>query len=181
MEEQKDMFALLDMMVQPVFCVKDHTIIYANSTAAQLFLRPGENILPLLGAGAEEYTGFSGGCLYLPLTFSGQTTGASIRRLDGIDVFELDCNGDSSALRAMALAASAMRKPGKATKCSRMYPAKLPLPSCSGIKASPKTQIRLAFTLHRFFVCSPWNTCTSTPVFWKPWKCCEKRGIDCGC
>lgn len=111
MEEQKDMFALLDMMVQPVFCVKDHTIIYANSTAAQLFLRPGENILPLLGAGAEEYTGFSGGCLYLPLTFSGQTTGASIRRLDGIDVFELDCNGDSSALRAMALAASAMRKP----------------------------------------------------------------------
>ena len=31
MEEQKDMFGLLDMMVQPVFCVKDQKIIRCNA------------------------------------------------------------------------------------------------------------------------------------------------------
>lgn len=111
MEEQKDMFALLDMMVQPVFCVKDHTILYANPPASQLFLRPGESILPFLGNHTGEYSDFSGGCLYLPLSFAGQTTAAFIRRLEDMDVFELDYGSDSNALRAMALAAASLRRP----------------------------------------------------------------------
>lgn len=111
MEEQKDMFGLLDLMIQPVFCVKDNIIIRANPSARKMFLEAGQSIQPLLDAGADAYATFSGGCLYLPLTIAGQTMGASVRRMGEMDVFELDCSDDSSTLRAMALAAGILRKP----------------------------------------------------------------------
>lgn len=111
MDEQKDMFDLLDMMIQPVFCVKDHIIVRSNAAAQQLFLKAGVNILPMLGSHTEAYSGFDGGCLYLPLTIAGQTIGASLRRMNGLDVFELDSPGDSESLRAMALAAGSLRRP----------------------------------------------------------------------
>lgn len=109
MEEQKDMFGLLDMMIQPVFCVKENTIIRSNAAAQQLFLHVGDDIRPLLENGAEEYEAFSGGCLYLSVSIGGQSIGASVRRMDGTDIFELDTENES--LRAMALAASQLRKP----------------------------------------------------------------------
>ena len=109
MEEQKDMFDLLDMMVQPVFCVKENTVIRSNAAARQLFFNAGDDIRPLLEQGAEEYASFSGGCLYLSLSVSGQQMAASVRRMDGMDIFELDTENES--LRALALAASQLRKP----------------------------------------------------------------------
>lgn len=111
MEEQKDIFGLLDMMVQPVFCVKDNVIIRANGAAQQLFLEAGESILPLLENSAEAYAEFSGGCLYLSLTIAGHRIGASVRRMEEFDIFELDQPSDSSTLRTMALVASTLRKP----------------------------------------------------------------------
>lgn len=111
MEEQKDIFALLDMMIQPVFCVKENTIIRVNAAARQLLLAEGDSILPLLQENAEEYAAFSGGCLYLSLNIAGQRCGATVRQMNGTDVFELDVSGDNGALRAMALAAAALRKP----------------------------------------------------------------------
>lgn len=111
MEEQKDMLGLLDMMVQPVFCVKENIILRANAAAQQLFLSIGQDVRPLLENGAEEYAEFTGGCLYLTLNLCGQNVGASIRRMQDVDIFEVDADGDSSALRAMALAASELRKP----------------------------------------------------------------------
>lgn len=111
MEEQKDMLDLLDMMVQPVFCVKENTIIRANAAAQQLFLRVGEDIRPLLEHSGEEYAEFTGGCLYLSLNLSGQRLGVSIRRMQDVDVFEVDAGRDNSALRAMALASSELRGP----------------------------------------------------------------------
>jgi len=111
MEEQKDMLGLLDMMVRRVFCVKENIIIRANAAAQQLFLSVGDDVRPLLENGAEEYVEFTGGCLYLTLNLCGQSIGASIRRMQDMDVFELDTDQDSSALRAMALAASELRRP----------------------------------------------------------------------
>jgi len=109
MEDQKDMFGLLDMMVQPVFCVKENTIIRSNAAAQQLFFHVGDDIRPLLEYGAEEYASFTGGCLYLSLSMAGQPIGASVRRIDGTDIFELDTENES--LRVLALAASQLRKP----------------------------------------------------------------------
>lgn len=111
MEEQKDMFALLDLMLQPVFCVKNNVIVRANAAARQLLPEPDICILPLLGPAAEEYEAFSQGCLYLPLTIADQIVGATVRRVEDVDIFELDSAGDSSALQALTLAAGTLRKP----------------------------------------------------------------------
>lgn len=111
MEDQKDIFALLDMLVQPVFCVKDNTIIHANAAAQQLFLTAGESILPLLETSSEAYADFFDGCLYLPLTIAGQAVGATVRRMDGFDVFELDRSEENGTLQTMALIAATLRKP----------------------------------------------------------------------
>ena len=111
MEENKDMLALLDKMLQPVFCVKDHTIVQSNAAARQMFLQPGLDIRPLLNSSAEEYEQFSGGCLYLSLTHSGQSISCCVQRLGDLDVFELDTGSDSAVLRCLALAAAELRKP----------------------------------------------------------------------
>ncbi len=108
MEAKKENLELLDMMVQPVFCVKDGLIFRANAAARQLLFREGTPIEPLLEAGLEEYAAFEDGCLYLPLT-QGMT--ASVRKISGMDLFEVDTGSDSAALRAMALAAGELRKP----------------------------------------------------------------------
>lgn len=111
MEEQKDMLDLLDMMIQPVFCVKENTVLRANATAQQLLLYPGTDVRPLLETGAEEYAQFHGGCLYLTLNLLGQCIGASVRRMQDVDIFEVDSQWDSSALQAMAVASTALRGP----------------------------------------------------------------------
>ena len=111
MEEQKDMLDLLDMMIQPVFCVKDNVIIRTNAAAQQMFLRVGDDVRPLLEKGAEEYEEFRSGCLYLTLSLFGQSIGASIRRIQDMDVFEVDTDRNATALQAMALAACELRKP----------------------------------------------------------------------
>lgn len=110
MEEQKDMISLLDMMTQPVFCVKDSVIFRTNAAARQMLPEVGESVLPLLGSHADAYLQFPGGCLYLTLTLSGQSVGACVRRMEGFDIFELDVD-DNDTLRAMALVASTLRKP----------------------------------------------------------------------
>ena len=110
MEEQKDIISLLDLMTQPVFCVKDQIIIHANEAARQLLTEVGTSIRPLLGSSAEAYGEFTGGCLYLTLTVAGQSAGACVHRLEGFDVFELD-GSDNAILQALALAASSLRKP----------------------------------------------------------------------
>lgn len=111
MEEQKDMFGLLDLMIQPAFCVKDKKIVRANAAAQQLLICAGDDVEPLLMTGAEEYAEFSGGCLYLDLDLGGQSVGASVSRMEDGDVFVLDSEGDAAALRAMALAAVELRRP----------------------------------------------------------------------
>lgn len=111
MEENKDMLTLLDKLLQPVFCVKDHTIVQANAAARQMFLEPGMDIRPLLAQSAEDYAAFREGCLYLTLTVGGQSVSGCVQRLDGLDVFELDTGSDSAVLRALALSAAELRKP----------------------------------------------------------------------
>jgi light-regulated signal transduction histidine kinase (bacteriophytochrome) len=111
MEENKDMLTLLDKMIQPVFCVKEYTVIQANAAARQMFIQPGLDIRPLLNPSSEEYEQYSGGCLYLSLSIGGQTVSCCVQRLDDLDIFELDTGSDSAALRSLALAAGELRKP----------------------------------------------------------------------
>ena len=109
MDEKKEIYDLLDMMVQPVFCVKENTILRANTAAKKMTLAEGMDIRPLLATGGEEYAALEEGCLYLTLSVAGLPVGASVRRVKDLDVFELE--EDNDVFRAMALAGTQLRKP----------------------------------------------------------------------
>lgn len=111
MEEKKDTMGMLDLMIRPGFCVKENQIQKVNQAAEGLFIVPGSDVRSLLLTGAEEYSAFTGGCLYLTLNLSGQSCGASVTRVDDTDVFLLEQDSDNSELRSMALAARELREP----------------------------------------------------------------------
>lgn len=111
MEEQVENIGMLEMMHQPVFCVKDGIIVQLNQAARQLLLEPATPVSPLLGDALEDYEQFHSGCLYLTLTISGQPFGASVRRISGYDVFRLELDSDQPELRTMALVAQELREP----------------------------------------------------------------------
>ena len=105
MEEKKDTLGMLDLVIRPGFCVKENQIIKVNQAAESLFITPGTDVRPLLLTGSEEYAAFTGGCLYLTLNLSSHSCGASVTRVDDIDVFLLEQESDNGELRSMALAA----------------------------------------------------------------------------
>lgn len=109
MEDNKDINRILELMPQPVFCVRDGQILYRNHAAGQLFLEPGLPVAELLGDALEDYLRFQGSALYLQLMLPGGRVGASVTRLDSMDIFVAE--QDQSELRAMALAALQFREP----------------------------------------------------------------------
>lgn len=109
--EQLDGTEMLDLMVSPVFCVKDGRIVKLNEAASRLFLREGVEIAQLLESGTEDYAAFSGGMLYVTLCLYGQRWGATVTRVADMDVFTLDQQFDSDELRVLALAARELRSP----------------------------------------------------------------------
>lgn len=111
MDRESDAMGMLDLMVSPSFCVKENKIIKCNAAAERLLFAPGMEISPLLATGQEEYAEFTGGCLYLTLSVSNCSWGASVTRHGDWDVFVLEENADRAELQAMALAARELREP----------------------------------------------------------------------
>ncbi|MGN0976814.1 MAG: hypothetical protein ACI4PH_02060, partial [Faecousia sp.] len=111
MENQKENPTMLNMIIRPGFQVQDNRIIEVNQAAEALLLTPGTDVRSLLLTGAEEYEAFQGGCLYLKLSIFSQSFGASVCRIDGVDLFLLDQESDDGELRALALAARELREP----------------------------------------------------------------------
>lgn len=111
MERPNDAMELLDLILQPAFCVKDGRIQKVNAAAASRMLSVGDTLGPLLRTGQEEYAAFTGGCLYLVLEISGAPCGASVTRHGDTDVFLLEQDEEQENLRAMALAAQELREP----------------------------------------------------------------------
>lgn len=111
MEEKKEDFGMLDLMIRPGFCVKQYQIVKLNAAAESLLLTVGTDVRSLLLTGQEEYEAFESGCLYLKLKLSAQGCGASVTRMGDCDVFILDQDSDDSALRCLALAARELREP----------------------------------------------------------------------
>lgn len=108
MEEKNNM---LDLMIGPCFCVRENIIVQVNEEAAGMLISVGTDIRSLLTVGTEEYTAFNSGCLYLQLNIGGQSTGASVIRIDNQDIFVLDRRTGSAELQALALAAQQLRQP----------------------------------------------------------------------
>ena len=102
---------MLELMLRPAFCVSGGKITRVNGSAAPYLLCEGMDILPLLATGTEEYQAFESGCLYLTLSISGQTVGATVVAMEGGHLFLLDQPGDMGELRALSLAARELRGP----------------------------------------------------------------------
>lgn len=110
MEANKELYGILDLLIRPGFCVKEHKIVYANTAAQSLLLLPGMDIRELLLTGREEYDSFREGCLYLQLAIAGGC-GVSVYAVENQHIFLLDQESDDDALRAMSLAARELREP----------------------------------------------------------------------
>ena len=111
MDEQKDILNMLDLMLRPGFCVRDGRIIKVNQAAEGFFLSEGMELAPLLKTGSEEYSEYTGGCLYLTLSIGGHSIGASVTKMQDSDIFLLDQESDNRELQSLALAARELREP----------------------------------------------------------------------
>lgn len=111
MEDQNEIFRMLDILQYPGFCVKEHQIVKVNSAAGTMPLRPGMDVRDFLATGREEYAAFTGGCLYLMLSFASKQLGATVLRMDETDLFLLDPQMENQSLQTLSLAAQSLRKP----------------------------------------------------------------------
>lgn len=111
MEEQKEMSGMLEMVMQPAFCVKNGMITIVNQAARHLLIEADRQVDPLLAHNADEYHAFTSGCLYLTLELSGCPYHTSVTHFDGFDLFVIDHVADQAELQAMALTALGLREP----------------------------------------------------------------------
>ena len=111
MEQHNTLTGMLDLMAYPAFCVKDGTITYTNRPALACMLTEGTPVSQILFTGAEEYSQFENGCLYLTLCICDTYRGASVTRMGEFDVFILEPTDDLATLQGMALAAQELRMP----------------------------------------------------------------------
>ena len=111
MEQVHNAMEVLDLMLQPAFCVRDGKIIKVNPAAAAFLIETGTAVETFLHIGAEEYADFKGGCLYLTLSIDGHNLGASVTRIGDMDVFCMEQIETDAYMQAMSLAAQQLRDP----------------------------------------------------------------------
>lgn len=124
MERKESNPGMLDLMIQPAFAVENGIIEKVNEAGKKYFLESGMQIADLLITGKTEYREMEDGCLYLTLSVAGIPCGASVRKINGIDVFTLEQDADQAELQAMALAAQELRMPlaNVMTLADRLFP-----------------------------------------------------------
>ncbi|MBO5892060.1 MAG: HAMP domain-containing histidine kinase [Oscillospiraceae bacterium] len=111
MEQLDTLTGMLDLMAYPAFCVKDGTVAYANRPALACMLTEGTPVSQILFTGAEEYSQFEDGCLYLTLCICDTYPGASVTRMGEFDIFVLEPTDNLATLQGLALAAQELRLP----------------------------------------------------------------------
>ena len=125
MEQFQTVSGMLDLMQRPAFCVRNQTIVKINTAAAPFLIETGTDVKSLLRTGAEEYAEFEGGCLYLTLSISGHTLGASVVRMENLDIFTIEEEESDPRMQALALAARELREPlsNVMTMTDQLFPA----------------------------------------------------------
>lgn len=111
MDQTDNIFALLDLIPAPGFCVRDGLICHINPAAAFLPLQTGDPIRPILHTGMQEYNDFQEGILNLTLSIRSQLTEASVIAIDGVHLFLLAQETYQTQLQSLALAAQHLRQP----------------------------------------------------------------------
>ena len=104
-------FPWLGLMDRPAFCVKNGTVIAANSAADRRMLRVGTDISEIVIEHREEYESFQNGRLYLTIKMGDLPCNASVTRTDECDIFIVHQDIDDDQLQTLALAAQQLRIP----------------------------------------------------------------------
>ena len=124
MERKESDPGMLDLMIQPAFSVENGVVVKVNEAGKKYFIESGMQIADLLITGKTEYREWQDGCLYLTLSIAGVPCGASVRKINGIEIFTLEQDADRADLQAMALAAQELRTPlaNVMTVADRLFP-----------------------------------------------------------
>lgn len=97
----------IEYIAQPAFLVKDNVVAAVNEAAARMQIKIGTSIHELITAGADEFSVFRSGKLYLALTAGN----AWVSICDDAYLFCLEEIYSSAELKALALAAQHLREP----------------------------------------------------------------------
>lgn len=110
MEQTEQYAALLALIERPAFIVHDGKILLANRPALQRQIAPQTEISLLWQKDTPIPELPKDSCLYLPLTISGVSCGASVQQVGSGQVYVLEEEQDSQ-LQALALASQQLRGP----------------------------------------------------------------------
>lgn len=124
MEQNNEVFAMLDLLTRGAFCVKNGIVVAVNEAAKKHAISTDLAVEDILLTGKQEYKTFESGCLYLTLQLSGNPCGASVSAIGDSHIFVLEQEDDQAELQTMALAAQELRKPltGIMTVADQLFP-----------------------------------------------------------
>ena len=111
MDMLQNTIALLEQLPQPVFLVKDNTVVYANRGANLRDVRSGANVYDIITIGQQEYQQFTSGKLILTVSVSGILYNTVVTSSGEYHLFCLESEYSNPELRAFAVAAQALRTP----------------------------------------------------------------------
>ncbi len=111
METVNPAFPWLGLLDHPAFCVKDDTVIAANSQCTSRNISVGTDVRELLQENYEIYKATENGQLYLTVYVGEVACNATMTKADGYDIFTLCSTSDEDWLNAYALASQQLRIP----------------------------------------------------------------------
>ncbi len=111
MEQNNDLQAMLDQLDSPAFFVREGLISAVNSSAKQRMAEIGMQVEQLLLCGAEEYSHFQNGSLYLTVSLGGFAYRCVVTKLAEQELFTIDLSSTDRQLQVLSLAASQLRAP----------------------------------------------------------------------
>lgn len=124
METQNPYIPVLELLLRPAFYAVNGKITQLNQAAKDYFLNVGDDILPLLSTGREEFEALQEGCLYLTLSIGDQKLEATIIAAEGRQLVLLEQQTALAELRTLSLAARELRNPltGMLSTATQLFP-----------------------------------------------------------
>ena len=104
MEEERKISFFLEQISQPGFLIRDGRIQNPNQAAQALLVTSGQEFLPLLHTGSEEYAAFQDGQICLTLSIAEKQHHAVVTQLEDCRLVLLDAEDTAEEFRSMALA-----------------------------------------------------------------------------
>lgn len=111
MPQKQDLENMLDQLYSPAFLVAEGKITAANSAAKQRFAEIGAPVSELIVTGAEEYSSFEDGSLYLTIRLAETAYPCVITQLQEHQLFQIEEAESHTQLLALSLAASQINMP----------------------------------------------------------------------